>query len=114
MNANGRGEGRWEELKPENLQWADSVYACQVTGKHSSHAFIKNSKLYGEGGSPGRIHIFALRHTKADAVYQRAGNIGAVQYQPDHKNQQTSVISIQSKTIKPEMYCRLLNEAFGL
>jgi integrase len=107
--------GRLEDMEADAPLWTGHDRAGQASGALSSHAFAKNLARYWKtAGLTGRVHIHALRHTVADALYQRTGDIGAVQYQLGHKNQQTSRIYVHSIATKPDKYGSLLDDAFGL
>ena len=106
--------GRPFKMEPDEPLWRRHDRAGQASGQLTSHAFAKNLKRYARDAGLGDIHIHQLRHSVADAIYQATGDIGAVQYQLGHKNQQTSRIYVHSIATKPDKYGSLLDDAFGL
>ncbi len=106
---------RLEGMDPDTPLWTGHDRAGQATGALSSHAFAKNLKAYWRrAGLEGNAHIHALRHSVADTLYQKTGDIAAVQYQLGHKNQQTSRIYVHNITTKPDKFGHILDEEFGL
>ncbi len=107
--------GRLEDMAQDTPLWTGHDRAGQATGALSSHAFAKNLKAYWRrAGLEGNAHIHALRHSVADTLYQKTGDIAAVQYQLGHKNQQTSRIYVHNIATKPDKFGHILDEEFGL
>jgi len=106
---------RLEDMEQDTPLWTGHDRAGQATGALSSHAFAKNLKAYWRrAGLEGNAHIHALRHSVADTLYQKTGDIAAVQYQLGHKNQQTSRIYVHNIATRPDKYGHILDEEFGL
>jgi len=110
-----REAGRLDDMEPDTPLWTSHDRSGTNTGALSSHAFAKNLKRYSDlAGLEEDVHVHMLRHTVGDALYQLTGDIGAVQFQLGHKNQQTSRIYVHSIATKPDRYSGILRDVFGL
>ncbi len=61
----------------------------------SSHAFVRNLKLYARQAGLGHVHLHQTRHTYARIVAEETGSMAATQDALDHSNLSTTTYYVQ-------------------
>ena len=70
----------------------------------TSHAFVRNLKLYARAAGVGDVHLHQTRHTFARIVSEETGSISATQDALDHRNRATTSHYVQRIGIKRDLY----------
>lgn len=77
----------------------------QLAGEQlTSHAFVRNLKLYARAAGLGEVHLHQTRHTYARMVSEETGSISATQDALDHRNRATTSHYVQRIAIKRDLY----------
>jgi integrase len=113
-----RACGRLDAIADSDPVWVAFDFAKDVTGRSSgamltSHAFVRNLKLYAKEAGIGNIHLHQTRHTVAARVADADG-IKAAQEQLGHKSEQTTRVYVQRVSVRRDKFSSLLAEAFGI
>jgi integrase len=70
----------------------------------TSHAFVRNLKLYALAAGVGDVHLHQTRHTFARMVSEETGSISATQDALDHRNRATTSHYVQRISVKRDLY----------
>ena len=70
----------------------------------TSHAFVRNLKLYARAAGVGEVHLHQTRHTFAQMVSEETGSISATQDALDHRNRATTSHYVQRISVKRDLY----------
>jgi integrase len=70
----------------------------------SSHAFVRNLKLYARQAGLGHVHLHQTRHTYARIVAEETGSMAATQDTLDHSNLSTTTYYVQRITVKRDLH----------
>ncbi len=70
----------------------------------SSHAFVRNLKLYARQAGLGHVHLHQTRHTYARIVAEETGSMAATQDALDHANLSTTTYYVQRITVKRDLH----------
>ena len=70
----------------------------------SSHAFVRNLKLYARQAGLGHVHLHQTRHTYARIVAEETGSMAATQDALDHSNLSTTTYYVQRITVKRDLH----------
>ena len=77
----------------------------KLTGEQlTSHAFVRNLKLYARAAGIGDVHLHQTRHTFARMVSEETGSISATQDALDHRNRATTSHYVQRIAVKRDLY----------
>jgi integrase len=69
----------------------------------TSHAFVRNLKLYARQAGMGHVHLHQTRHTYARIVAEETGSMAATQDALDHSNLSTTTYYVQRITVKRDL-----------
>lgn len=96
--------GRLHALKTDAPLWTRHDNQ-KLTGEPlTSHAFVRNLKLYAKAAGLGDVHLHQTRHTFARMVSEETGSISATQDALDHRNRATTSHYVQRIAIKRDLY----------
>jgi site-specific recombinase XerD len=70
----------------------------------TSHAFVRNLKLYARQAGLGHVHLHQTRHTYARIVAEETGSMAATQDALDHANLSTTTYYVQRITVKRDLH----------
>lgn len=70
----------------------------------TSHAFVRNLKLYARQAGLGHVHLHQTRHTYARIVAEETGSMAATQDALDHSNLSTTTYYVQRITVKRDLH----------
>jgi integrase len=70
----------------------------------TSHAFVRNLKVYARAAGLGDVHLHQTRHTYARMVSEETGSISATQDALDHRNRATTSHYVQRISVKRDLY----------
>jgi integrase len=102
--------GRLHALKTDAPLWTRHDNQ-KLTGEQlTSHAFVRNLKLYAQAAGIGDVHLHQTRHTFARIVSEETGSISATQDALDHRNRATTSHYVQRISIKRDLYSESIAE----
>jgi integrase/recombinase XerD len=96
--------GRLHALKTDAPLWTRHDNPKLAGEQLTSHAFVRNLKLYARAAGLGHIHLHQTRHTFARVVSEETGSISATQDALDHRNRATTSFYVQRIAIKRDLY----------
>lgn len=102
--------GRLHALKSEAPLWTRHDNPKLSGEQLTSHAFVRNLKLYARAAGLGEIHLHQTRHTFARMVSEETGSISATQDALDHRNRATTSHYVQRIGIKRDLYSESIAE----
>src|SRR5215213_15530 len=70
----------------------------------TSHAFVRNLKLYAREAGLGRVHLHQTRHTYARIVSEETGSMTATQDALDHADISTTAVYVQRIAVKRDLH----------
>jgi len=70
----------------------------------TSHAFVRNLKLYARQAGLGHVHLHQTRHTYARIVAEETGSMAATQDALDHANLSTTTYYVQRISVKRDLH----------
>jgi site-specific recombinase XerD len=70
----------------------------------TSHAFVRNLKLYARKAGLGHVHLHQTRHTYARIVAEETGSMAATQDALDHANLSTTTVYVQRIAVKRDLH----------
>ena len=70
----------------------------------TSHAFVRNLKLYAREAGLGHVHLHQTRHTYARIVSEETGSMTATQDAPDHADLSTTAVYVQRIAVKRDLH----------
>jgi site-specific recombinase XerD len=70
----------------------------------TSHAFVRNLKLYARQAGLGHVHLHQTRHTYARIVAEETGSMAATQDALDHANLSTTTVYVQRIIVKRDLH----------
>jgi integrase len=100
--------GRLHALNTDAPLWTRHDNPKLAGEQLTSHAFVRNLKLYARAAGIGDVHLHQIRHTFARMVSEETGSISATQDALDHRNRATTSIYVQRIAIKKDLYSERL------
>ena len=70
----------------------------------TSHAFVRNLKLYAREAGLGHVHLHQTRHTYARIVSEETGSMTATQDALDHADISTTAVYVQRIAVKRDLH----------
>lgn len=70
----------------------------------TSHAFVRNLKLYAKEAGVGHVHLHQTRHTFGRIVAEETGSMTATQDALDHANLSTTIVYVQRIAVKRDLH----------
>lgn len=101
---------RQHALKTDAPLWTRHDNPKLAGEQLTSHAFVRNLKLYARAAGLGDIHLHQTRHTFARMVSEETGSISATQDALDHRNRATTSHYVQRISIKRDLYSERIAE----
>jgi integrase len=95
---------RMHELKTNAPLWTRHDNPKLSGEQLTSHAFVRNLKLYARAAGLGNVHLHQTRHTFARMVSEETGSISATQDALDHRNRATTSHYVQRISVKRDLY----------
>lgn len=96
--------GRKHAFKTDAPLWTRHDNPKLAGEQLTSHAFVRNLKLYAKAAGIGDVHLHQTRHTFARMVSEETGSISATQDALDHCNRATTSHCLQRIAIKRDLY----------
>ena len=96
--------GRLHALKTDAPLWTRHDNPKLSGEQLTSHAFVRNLKLYARAAGIGDVHLHQTRHTFARMVSEDTGSISATQDALDHRNRATTSHYVQRISVKRDLY----------
>ena len=96
--------GRLHALKTDAPLWTRHDNPKLAGEQLTSHAFVRNLKLYARSAGLGNVHLHQTRHTFARMVSEETGSISATQDALDHRNRATTSHYVQRISVKRDLY----------
>lgn len=96
--------GRLHALKTDAPLWTRHDNPKLAGEQLTSHAFVRNLKLYAKAAGLGDVHLHQTRHTFARIVSEDTGSISATQDALDHRNRATTSHYVQRISVKRDLY----------
>jgi site-specific recombinase XerD len=86
----------------------------RLTGEAlTSHAFVRNLKLYAREAGLGHVHLHQTRHTYARIVSEETGSMTATQDALDHADLSTTAVYVQRIAVKRDHYTNEVSKRWG-
>lgn len=95
---------RLNALKTDSPLWTRHDRAGKSGAALTSHAFVKNLKLYARQAGVGHIHLHQTRHSFARIVAEETGSLIDTQDALGHRNAGTTRIYVQRIAIKRDKH----------
>jgi integrase len=95
---------RMHALKTDAPLWTRHDNPKLAGEQLTSHAFVRNLKLYALAAGIGDVHLHQTRHTFARMVSEETGSISATQDALDHRNRATTSHYVQRISVKRDLY----------
>jgi integrase len=95
---------RLHALKTDAPLWTRHDNPKLAGEQLTSHAFVRNLKLYAQAVGLGDVHLHQTRHTFARMVSEETGSISATQDALDHRNRATTSHYVQRISVKRDPY----------
>lgn len=70
----------------------------------TSHAFVRNLKIYARRVGLDHVHLHQTRHTFARIVAEETGSMAATQDALDHANLSTTMVYVRRLAVKRDLY----------
>jgi len=87
--------------------WLRHDQGCEAVDEPAaltSHAFVRNLKLYAEEAGIGPIHLHQLRHTYARLVAEQSGSLAETQEALGHRHLSTTRVYVQRVGVKRDRF----------
>jgi integrase len=95
---------RLNVLKTDSPLWTRHDRAGKPGASLSSHAFVKNLKLYAREAGVGHVHLHQTRHSFARIVAEETGSLTDTQDALGHRNAATTRVYVQRIAIKRDKH----------
>ncbi len=95
---------RLNALKTDSPLWTRHDRAGKSGASLSSHAFVKNLKLYAREAGVGHVHLHQTRHSFARIVAEETGSLTDTQDALGHRNATTTRVYVQRIAIKRDKH----------
>jgi integrase/recombinase XerC len=96
--------GRLNALKTDSPLWTRHDRAGKSGASLSSHAFVKNLKLYAREAGVDHVHLHQTRHSFARIVAEETGSLTDTQDALGHRNAATTRVYVQRIAIKRDRH----------
>ena len=95
---------RMHVLKTEAPLWTRHDNPRLAGEPLTSHAFVRNLKLYAREAGLGHVHLHQTRHTYARIVSEETGSMTATQDALDHADLSTTAAYVQRIAVKRDLH----------
>lgn len=95
---------RLHVLKTDAPVWTRHDHAKLVGEPLTSHAFVRNLKLYAKEAGLDHVHLHQTRHTFGRIVAEETGSMTATQDALDHVNLSTTTVYVQRIAVKRDLH----------
>jgi site-specific recombinase XerD len=95
---------RLRVFRTDEPLWTRHNHAEPSDDALSSHAFVRNLKLYAREAGMGHVHLHQTRHTYARIVAEETGSMVATQDALDHANISTTTAYVQRISVKRDLH----------
>ncbi|MGB7924577.1 MAG: tyrosine-type recombinase/integrase [Pyrinomonadaceae bacterium] len=95
---------RLHVLKTDAPVWTRHDHAKLAGEALTSHAFVRNLKLYAKEAGLDHAHLHQTRHTFARIVSEETGSMTATQDALDHADLSTTAVYVQRIAIKRDLH----------
>lgn len=96
--------GRLHVLKTDAPVWTRHDNPRLAGEPLTSHAFVRNLKLYARGAGIEHVHLHQTRHTYGRIVAEETGSMAATQDALDHTNLSTTTVYVQRIAVKRDLH----------
>lgn len=96
--------GRLHVLKMDAPVWTRHDHPKLAGEPLTSHAFVRNLKLYAKEAGLGHVHLHQTRHTFGRIVAEETGSMTATQDALDHANLSTTTVYVQRISVKRDLH----------
>lgn len=95
---------RLHVLKTDAPVWTRHDHPKLAGEPLTSHAFVRNLKLYAKEAGIEHIHLHQTRHTYGRIVAEETGSMTATQDALDHANLSTTTVYVQRIAVKRDLH----------
>ncbi|MGH9945039.1 MAG: tyrosine-type recombinase/integrase [Pyrinomonadaceae bacterium] len=95
---------RLHVLKTDAPVWTRHDHPKLVGEPLTSHAFVRNLKLYAKEAGIEHVHLHQTRHTFGRIVAEETGSMTATQDALDHANLSTTTVYVQRIAVKRDLH----------
>jgi site-specific recombinase XerD len=95
---------RLNVLRTDAPLWTRHNHSKPTGEALTSHAFVRNLKLYARQAGLGHVHLHQTRHTYARIVAEETGSMAATQDALDHANLSTTTVYVQRIAVKRDLH----------
>ena len=95
---------RLHVLKTDAPVWTRHDHAKLAGEPLTSHAFVRNLKVYAKRAGVDHVHLHQTRHTYARIVAEETGSMTATQDALDHANLSTTTAYVQRIAVKRDLH----------
>lgn len=95
---------RLRVFKTDEPLWTRHNHTDLPDDALTSHAFVRNLKLYARQAGLWHVHLHQTRHTYARIVAEETGSMAATQDALDHSNLSTTTYYVQRITVKRDLH----------
>jgi site-specific recombinase XerD len=96
--------GRLHVLKTDAPVWTRHDHPRLAGEPLTSHAFVRNLKLYAKEAGIEHVHLHQTRHTFGRIVAEETGSMAATQDALDHVNLSTTTVYVQRIAVKRDLH----------
>ena len=96
--------GRLHVLKMGAPVWTRHDHPKFAGGPLTSHAFVRNLKLYAREAGLNHVNLHQTRHTFGRIVAEETGSMTATQDALDHANLSTTTVYVQRIAVKRDLH----------
>lgn len=91
-------------LKTDAPVWTRHDHPKLAGEALTSHAFVRNLKLYAREAGIDHVHLHQTRHTFVRIVAEETGSMAATQDALDHANLSTTTVYVQRIAVKRDLH----------
>jgi site-specific recombinase XerD len=95
---------RLHVLKTDAPVWTRHDHPGLAGEALTSHAFVRNLKLYAREAGIAHVHLHQTRHTFGRIVAEETGSVAATQDALDHANLSTTTVYVQRIAVKRDLH----------
>lgn len=95
---------RLHVLKTDAPMWTRHDHQKLAGEPLTSHAFVRNLKLYAKEAGVEHVHLHQTRHTFGRIVAEETGSMTATQDALDHANLSTTTVYVQRIAVKRDLH----------
>lgn len=96
--------GRLHVLRTDAPVWTRHDHPKSAGEPLTSHAFVRNLKLYARSAGMEHVHLHQARHTFGRIVAEETGSMTATQDALDHANLSTTTVYVQRIAVKRDLH----------